>query len=733
MLLQAAKAAGWTSALDAQVVAACIIVQHGNPAPKTAVDKFVTKAAYAKWKTSGWGDVFPGFDNPKFADTYAMVQGAVGVPRPPITPTQPPITPPVAPPKPATPPKPTGSNASFYARVLSHATRAAAATGIPTAVILAQWALESAYGTSSLAKRSNNLAGIGGAGNYRTYADVGAFADDYARLMNAKYPQVKGSDPVAVAKLLGQSPWAEHHYRGDASGVEGGFAGTAGTEGQALIKVMKRDNLASIPDDTTGDTGGSGIGQESGTGQDVINIAAVPPATGSSRAGNDVLLSDELGGLAANIAELITQTDVSLSISENTEVVFHVDDPGFTIAKQVNPQITSPVTWHELSLRVAALDYHSGVSGWGGFVMTCRSTLVQTAKHTLGPEVYPNTDVAAVLAQWFPNVAAQGTALPAFTQLEVLGATIEGGKAQSRWDAAQGWAAALGCWLFESQGTVWFGKPSWLVTKSSFLPVAWGGSGTDEILEIPSVRTTEDSGEVEAGQLLDELTLTVHARLGRKLRQGMRIDLTGVPRSGTFIVTTVEGSEGPGQRWIVRAQTPIDPVVTDSSADPTDPDAPDGAQSPYLGGRPIGSLPGRPGPGLPRPVGVTPVGSLPGRPGPGMPIPKKPTGVPALTQTAVDAVDARFPGHELQVWGDAAHMARASCHNTGKAIDIITASVAEHDAIVAWALANRTQYKITVIISRSRIWSGATGFKPDAYKGESPHNDHVHLSIGCNG
>lgn len=107
-------------------------------------------------------------------------------------------------------------------------------------------------------------------------------------------------------------------------------------------------------------------------------------------------------------------------------------------------------------------------------------------------------------------------------------------------------------------------------------------------------------------------------------------------------------------------------------------------------------------------------------------------GLPARTQTAWKAIAARFPQVKgLGAWGDRSHMARKSCHNSGKAIDVMTTVVAEHEAIVAWALANRSKYGFTLIISRRRKWSAATGWKPKRYLGTSAHNDHVHLSVDC--
>lgn len=108
--------------------------------------------------------------------------------------------------------------------------------------------------------------------------------------------------------------------------------------------------------------------------------------------------------------------------------------------------------------------------------------------------------------------------------------------------------------------------------------------------------------------------------------------------------------------------------------------------------------------------------------------------LPPRTAAAWRAIATRFPGVKgLGAWGDRSHKARKSCHNTGHAIDVMTTKVDEHEAIVAWALANRAKYGITLIISRRRKWSAAGKWKARPYLGTSPHTDHVHLSIDCAG
>ena len=84
---------------------------------------------------------------------------------------------------------------------------------------------------------------------YAVYATPDAFAAAYAGLVNRRYSAVTkvanaGGTIAAVAKAFGLSPWAAHHYRTGASGDEaGGSSGTRGTEGDALLAVIRRHGL----------------------------------------------------------------------------------------------------------------------------------------------------------------------------------------------------------------------------------------------------------------------------------------------------------------------------------------------------------------------------------------------------------------------------------------------------------------------------------------------------------
>lgn len=96
----------------------------------------------------------------------------------------------------------------------------------------------------------------------------------------------------------------------------------------------------------------------------------------------------------------------------------------------------------------------------------------------------------------------------------------------------------------------------------------------------------------------------------------------------------------------------------------------------------------------------------------------------------VQGVNRDFPGRKKAsdgTWGDKAHQARKSDHNTGDAVDIThdPASGADGDVIAARALANPN---VTYVIWNGRIYNKARpGWRK--YNGSNQHTKHVHVSF----
>lgn len=122
---------------------------------------------------------------------------------------------------------------AFFKKMAPYASKARSKikSGIAESIILAQWANESAYGKSELAKNANNFGGTKkvassiasgsytiGSNVYAKYASIDQFVDDYVRIMNLSYyAAVRAKDDGDIsgqAVALGASPYAGSHYGG---------------------------------------------------------------------------------------------------------------------------------------------------------------------------------------------------------------------------------------------------------------------------------------------------------------------------------------------------------------------------------------------------------------------------------------------------------------------------------------------------------------------------------------
>ena len=110
------------------------------------------------------------------------------------------------------------SQKGFMSSMQGYAMTAGAALGMPYQVILAQWALESNYGTSDLSARAKNFAGIKyndnadfKSGSYAGYNSIAGFVQDYIRVMRLPYYNgVRNAGGIKeTIHELHKSPWAE--------------------------------------------------------------------------------------------------------------------------------------------------------------------------------------------------------------------------------------------------------------------------------------------------------------------------------------------------------------------------------------------------------------------------------------------------------------------------------------------------------------------------------------------
>lgn len=200
---------------------------------------------------------------------------------------------------------------SYLDRMTPYARKASQQTGIPTSVILAQWAIETAWGSSKGARERNNHGGISwGAGtlpswskaialdkrpaneggNYMNYRSIDDFVSDYVTVMkNPRYSAVRaaGQTPGLAddALALGKSPYAGGHYT------------SKGVQGQSLIDTIRANELWNY------DHGGAVASGSSLAGTVKLNSPNV--VTGKDETGQMYMLL--LGAAAVAVMSLLAE------------------------------------------------------------------------------------------------------------------------------------------------------------------------------------------------------------------------------------------------------------------------------------------------------------------------------------------------------------------------------------------------------------------------------------------
>lgn len=118
---------------------------------------------------------------------------------------------------------------SFLDEVLGDARTASARTGVPVSTILAQWGIETGWGTSRAWRQGNNYAGVSPGGRIASYDTRASGLEAYISTMQSPhYTAVRAAgDGYAAAAALAASPWAASHYN----------------DGQALTSVLDRYQL----------------------------------------------------------------------------------------------------------------------------------------------------------------------------------------------------------------------------------------------------------------------------------------------------------------------------------------------------------------------------------------------------------------------------------------------------------------------------------------------------------
>ena len=250
--------------------------------------------------------------------------------------------------------------------------------------------------------------------------------------------------------------------------------------------------------------------------------------------------------LSSNLEEAVSSIEIDLSVDQVSEIRIELDDPGFAILKSGVVELDTPVSYRGLKMSVAVVETTPG-GGEGGLSITCRSDVIRKLKKRQGPLVMQNASPSDFVARECKAVGAKAVVEESKTKKKVARDVKEKGQKYdiaskpSSWTTFRRLADEVGFLMFEIGGTVYFGRPTWLVKKLPKVQVKWYPTWAEEPYSIPSIRESADSEDTE---------VSLQLPLGRagEVLPGRGLSLGGFPRySGNYIITSVNYPlAGPG-------------------------------------------------------------------------------------------------------------------------------------------------------------------------------------------
>lgn len=257
--------------------------------------------------------------------------------------------------------------------------------------------------------------------------------------------------------------------------------------------------------------------------------------------------------LRADAAAAVLSGTLTLDYEGVTELALTVADPDLELTSSRLLGKGSTIDYLGLRLVVASNEL-SDASGGPQVAVTARAAGVRRLRGDKGAHVWRGltpTQVAASVAKK-AGVKFVGQASSKRRQ-------IRRGKKESSWGLITRLAKELGYVSFEAEGTVYFGKPTWLLAQAKTVRrVSWSpgdDQGSGGLAGFPGCRWAEDSKKNAA-----EVTLELVGDDADSWRPGDAVILDGVATfSGRYLVTKVTIPLDDTSNVEVTASTPVDP------------------------------------------------------------------------------------------------------------------------------------------------------------------------------
>lgn len=267
--------------------------------------------------------------------------------------------------------------------------------------------------------------------------------------------------------------------------------------------------------------------------------------------------------LKRDVREDLLTADLDMSTDLVSELTLEVADPDFKHLRKGLFEVGLPVLYEDMMMEVASVEVQPK-SGNEVITVRCRPRSVRRLKKRRGVKVMrqasPTDFVKAECQAVNVNVVAQDSPKRKQVARDVKRRghrTDQDGEAPSSWTTFRRLADELGYIMFEAAGTIYFGKPTWLLKRheADAMEVNW--KKDDEktwTIQVPQCSRSADNEDIVS------VAFQLPVERGQKLRPGQAIKLSGVPSfNDTYLVQSVTYSLLRADYVTVQAGTPEDP------------------------------------------------------------------------------------------------------------------------------------------------------------------------------
>lgn len=248
--------------------------------------------------------------------------------------------------------------------------------------------------------------------------------------------------------------------------------------------------------------------------------------------------------LPKHLAENIVSAQLSQSLDSVSELTLTMVDPNFSSTRHGYWAERVRVNYMDYKLMVVAVDSEM-VGGQEGLTVRCRPAIVQNLKARVGALVMSNVSPSEFVQRETKAAGGLAVVQPLASRAQVSrdvpvqGEAYETDNTPSSWTTFRRLADENGYLLFEQNGVIYFGKPSWLLSSqlpADSIDVWWRDAKKRNVLSMPKCSRSMDAAERTA-------SMTFGKEYAPYLKVGQKLVLRDMPLfSGAYLINSISYS-----------------------------------------------------------------------------------------------------------------------------------------------------------------------------------------------